>query len=301
MRIVITGSKGMLGYDLVERLKMRYVIIGFDLDDFDIVDGDVIGYISKQKPDFLFHLAAYTNVDKAEEERKRVYNVNVNGVRNIAMACKAMDIPMVFISTDYIFDGTKETPYTEDDYPKPINYYGETKSEGEKLITKSLKKFFIVRTSWLFGKNGKNFVKTITSIPMKKESIEVVDDQYGSPTYTRDLAVSLELFLQSEQYGIYHITNRGSCSWFDFAKMIVLFSGRKTTVIPIKSDVLMRPAKRPQNSVLDNLLFEKRFKYRMPTWDDALRRYLIEDRCQKTENRSQKSGDRGPSSDSSDV
>ncbi len=292
MRIVITGSKGMLGYDLVERLKTRYVIIGFDLDDFDIVDGDVIDYISRQKPDFLFHLAAYTNVDKAEEERKRVYNVNVNGVRNIAIACKAMDIPMVFISTDYIFDGTKETPYTEDDYPKPINYYGETKSEGEKLITKSLKKFFIVRTSWLFGKNGKNFVKTITSIPMKKESVEVVDDQYGSPTYTRDLAVSLELFLQSEQYGIYHITNRGSCSWFDFAKMIVLFSGRKTTVIPIKSDVLMRPARRPQNSVLDNLLFEKRFKYRMPTWDDALRRYLIEDRCQKTENRSQKSDNR---------
>ncbi len=284
MRIVITGSKGMLGYDLVERLKTRYVIIGFDLDDFDIVDGDVIDYISKQKPDFLFHLAAYTNVDKAEEERERVHNVNVNGVRNIAMACKAMDIPMVFISTDYIFDGTKETPYTEDDYPKPINYYGETKSEGEKLITKLLKKLFIVRTSWLFGKNGKNFVKTITSIPMKKESIEVVDDQYGSPTYTRDLAVSLELFLQSEQYGIYHITNRGSCSWFDFAKMIVLLSGKKTTVIPIKSDVLMRPARRPQNSVLDNLLFEKRFKYRMPTWDDALRRYLIEDRCQKSDN-----------------
>ena len=278
MRIVITGSKGMLGYDLVERLKTRYVIIGLDLDDFDIVDGDVIDYISIQKPDFLFHLAAYTSVDKAEEERERVYNVNVNGAKNIAMACKAMDIPMVFISTDYIFDGTKETPYTEDDYPRPINYYGETKSEAEKLITKLLKKVFIVRTSWLFGKNGKNFVKAITSLPMKKESIEVVDDQYGSPTYTRDLAVSLEMFLQSEQYGIYHITNRGSCSWFDFAKMIVLLSGKKTTVIPIKSDVLMRPARRPQNSVLDNLLFEKRFKYRMPTWDDALRRYLIEDR-----------------------
>jgi len=276
LKIVITGSNGMLGYDLVQRLKRRYEVIGIDIDNFDIVHKNVVDYLLRQKPDFVFHLAAYTDVDKAERDRKRAYNVNVSGTRNIVTVCKTLDVPLVFISTDYVFDGWKEIPYTEKDRPNPLNFYGETKREGEKIITAMLKKYFIVRTSWLFGKNGKNFVKTITSFAQKKESIEVVDDQYGSPTYTYDLAVSLKMFLTVKKYGVYHITNRNSCSWFDFAKKIVTLSGGKTVIIPIKSVDFKskRLAKRPQNSVLDNSLFEKRFDYRMPTWDDALRRYL---------------------------
>ena len=283
MKIVITGSNGMLGYDLVQRLKRRFEVIGIDIENFDIVHKNVVDYLLRQKPDFVFHLAAYTDVDKAERDRKMAYNVNVSGTKNIVTVCKTLDVPLVFISTDYVFDGWKEIPYTEKDRPNPLNFYGETKREGEKIITAMLKKYFIVRTSWLFGKNGKSFVKTINSLAQKKESIEVVDDQYGSPTYTHDLAVSLKMFLTVKKYGVYHITNRNSCSWFDFAKKIISLSGRKTVIIPIKGEDFKRPAKRPRNSVLDNSLFEKRFNYRMPTWDDALRRYLIEDRCQKTE------------------
>lgn len=281
MRVCITGSKGMLGYDLARRLKSGYEIIGVDIDDFDIVNKDVIDFLLAQKPDFLFHFAAYTNVDKAEREKEKAYEVNVSGTKNIVTACKILDIPLVFISTDYVFDGRKKTPYREDDNPEPINFYGETKRDGEKVIIAILKRYFIVRTSWLFGKNGKNFVKSIFSLAQEKENIEVVDDQQGSPTYTSDLAVSLEMFIHSVQYGIYHITNSGLCTWFDFAEKIISLSGGKSVVSPIKSENLKRFAKRPQNSVLDNTLFETKFCYKMPSWEDALGRYLIENRDSK--------------------
>lgn len=278
MRIVVTGSKGMLGYDLVQRLKRNHDVIGIDIDDIDIVQRDVIDYLLKVKPNFIYHLAAYTDVDKAETEREKAYDVNVNGIRNIVTVSKELDVPLAFISTDYVFDGSKKTPYTEYDTPNPINYYGETKRDAEEIVTKTLNKFFITRTSWLFGKNGKNFVKTIISLAQKKKVIEVVDDQFSSPTYTFDLSVSLEMFLQSEQFGVYHITNSGVCSWFDFAEKIIAISGNKTSIVPIKTDDLKRPARRPRNSILDNILFEKRFNYRMPNWENALRRYLSEGR-----------------------
>lgn len=276
MRIVVTGSDGMLGCDLTLRLRGRHSVIGVDIDDIDIVNKDVIDYLIGLKPDFIFHLAAYTNVDKAESERERAHNINVCGTENIVNACKRLNIPLVFISTDYVFDGKKETSYNVNDNPDPINFYGETKKGGEEIITTMLKRYFIVRSSWLFGRNGKNFVKTITSLAQSKENIQVVDDQCGSPTYTRDIVVSLEKFLSSEKFGIYHITNSGTCSWCDFAKKIVLLSGKKTAIIPIKSENLTRAAKRPRNSVLNNSLFEARFNYRMPTWEDALERYLSE-------------------------
>lgn len=278
MKIVVTGSKGMLGTDVVERLRDKNEIIEVDVDKYDITDEGVINYLIEREPDFIFHLAAFTDVDGAEVEKDNAYRINVKGTENIAKVCRNRDIPILFISTDYVFDGRKDKPYMEDDKTNPICFYGKTKAEGEKLIREKLDKFFVVRTSWLFGENGRNFVDTISSLSEKEGSIKVVDDQSGSPTYTFDLALSLEKFLRSEDYGIYHITNRNSCTWFQFAKKIVAILGHKTRVIPQNSEQLERKAPRPSNSILDNSLFEQKFQMRMPTWEDALSRYLTSTR-----------------------
>lgn len=281
MKIVVTGSKGMLGTDVVERLRSDNEIIEVDVDIYDITDKGVIDYLVKKDPDFIFHLAAFTDVDGAEEEKDVARKVNVKGTENIVRVCKKKNIPLLFISTDYVFDGKKDSPYIESDKTNPICFYGETKVEGEKLVKETLDKFFIVRTSWLFGKNGRNFVDTITSLSEKKSSIKVVDDQTGSPTYTGDFASSLEKFPGSEDYGIYHITNSNFCTWFEFAKKIISLLGHKTEVLPQDSEQLERPARRPLNSVLDNSLFEERFKFRMPTWEDALIRYLTNNKLDR--------------------
>jgi dTDP-4-dehydrorhamnose reductase len=274
MRICITGSEGMLGFDLAKRLRRKYEVIGVDIDDFDIVHDNFADFLLKNKPDFLFHLAAYTNVDGAEEEKRNAYDVNVLGTRNVVTACRVLDIPLVFLSTDYVFDGRKKGSYEVYDEANPINFYGVTKREAEKIVTNTLRKFFLVRTSWLFGSNGKNFVKTILSLSRERESIDVVDDQRGSPTYTKDLALSLEYFIPSERYGVYHITNSGVCTWYDFAKTILSFIGSNTIVNPVKSESFPRPAKRPRNSVLKNKEFEEIFGHTMPSWNNAVRRYL---------------------------
>jgi dTDP-4-dehydrorhamnose reductase len=274
VKIVITGSRGMLGTDVLERLKDNNEIMEVDVDIFDITDRGVINYLIDREPEFIFHLAAFTDVDRAEKEKDVAYRVNVKGTENIIQVCRKRMIPLLFISTDYVFDGKKESPYREDDKTNPLCFYGKTKAEAEKLIKEALHKFFIVRTSWLFGKNGSNFVDTIISLSEKENSIKAVDDQTGSPTYTRDLALSLERFLRSEDYGIYHITNRNFCTWFEFAKKIVSMLGRDTEVLPQNSEQLKRPALRPPNSTLDNSLFEQKFKFRMPTWEDALCRYI---------------------------
>ena len=284
MRIVVTGSKGMLGYDLVRKLKKDNDVVEIDIGVCDICDKSVIGFLVERKPEFVFHLAAFTDVDKAESEREKVLRINVSGTENIVTLCKRLDIPIVFLSTDYVFDGSKVTPYNEHDKRSPINFYGETKVKGEKIVIDMLEKFFIVRTSWLFGQNGKNFVKTIISLSERNESINVVDDQYGSPTYTVDLSVSLAMFLRSEKYGIYNITNRNSCSWFGFAQKIISFSGKQTEIIPSKSKDIKRQARRPHNSVLDNSFFEKNFDHRMPEWEEALGRYMSDERNQLADN-----------------
>ena len=276
MKILITGSKGMLGYDLVKRLRTDHTIIGIDIDNFDIVDKRVVDYIEHEKPDIIFHLAAFTNVDEAEVKKEKAYSINVKGTENIAEAAKQLDIPIVFISTDYVFDGSKDSPYNETDVTNPINFYGKTKKIAEEIVKSTLEKYFIIRTSWLFGKNGKNFVETIIKHAKEKDRIDVVDDQLGSPTYTFDLSASLALLVNSGQYGIYHITNSGKCSWYDFARKIVKILRLQTSIVPIKSHKLERLAKRPRNSVLNNNLFIKRFNHRMPDWDNALKRYLID-------------------------
>ncbi len=274
MKLLVTGAQGMLGVDLIEQLSDRYDVVGIDIDKVDIREQMVTGFIVREKPAFVFHLAAYTQVDRAEEEREVAQRVNVDGTQNVIKACKIMDIPLLFISTDYVFDGSKEHPYKEIDVPHPINVYGTTKYEAEKLIVNQLARWFIVRTSWLFGVHGKNFVDTIHRLAFAQEHIRVVNDQRGNPTYTGDLARALEYFIGDSSYGIYHVTNGGSCTWFDFAKEIVSLTEAPAQVHPVSSQERKKTARRPAFSVLDTGLFEEHFGYRMPTWQDGLRRYL---------------------------
>jgi len=278
LKIAITGSEGMLGYDVVRRLDEKHNILCIDIDNFNIVDSKIVDYLLEEKPEFIFHLAAYTNVDGAETQRDKASAINITGTKNIVKACQKLDIPILFISSDYVFDGTKEASYTETDSPNPVNFYGRTKKEAEDIIKNNLTKFFIVRTSWLFGRNGKNFVKTIKTLTDKTNKIKVVNDQYGAPTYTKDLAYALEMFIPSKKYGIYHITNSGKTNWFNYAKTIVSLYKKKTEIIPVSSAEFKRAAKRPSNSLLDNSYFEDAFHYKMPLWEDGLKRYLLEKR-----------------------
>jgi dTDP-4-dehydrorhamnose reductase len=278
MKVMITGARGMLGSDLFEKLTPGHDVVGFDIEDMDIQKEDSIGFIVQEKPEFVFHLAAYTRVDQAELEPENAYGVNVVGTRNVVRACKELNTPLLFISTDYVFDGAKTGAYSENDTPNPLNEYGKTKLDAERVILESRSRFFIVRTSWLFGSNGSNFVDTIRRLAQERSSLEVANDQRGSPTFTRDLAVSLERFLGATEYGIYHVTNRGSCTWFEFAREIVSHLGLDVEIRPVESEKTGRKARRPANSVLDMTKFEERFAYRMPDWQDALKRYLMEHR-----------------------
>lgn len=273
MRALVTGANGQLGYDVVERLKQLNIEhIGANREDFDLTkEKQTKSFILNYKPDVVIHCAAYTAVDKAEDERDLCYAVNVLGTRYIAQACKEIDAKMVYISTDYVFDGEKEEPYEVTDTPNPINYYGLTKYLGEQEVQKNLDKFFIVRTSWVFGKNGNNFVKTMLRLGQEKKEIKVVCDQVGSPTYTYDLAKLLCDMIQTDKYGVYHATNEGYCSWYEFACEIFKIAGMDDVkVIPIKSEEYPTKAKRPRNSkLIKNSLIENGFN-KIENWKDSL-------------------------------
>ncbi|OGW85332.1 MAG: dTDP-4-dehydrorhamnose reductase [Omnitrophica bacterium RIFCSPLOWO2_01_FULL_45_10] len=298
-KVLITGSNGMLGTDLWQELNGDYEILGLDISGsrvkgqgsrvnvVDITDKDKIrSLIYKIKPDIVLHTAAWTDVDGCELNREKAYEINYGGTENIARACKDADADLIYISTDFVFDGKKKSPYKETDLPNPLNVYAQTKLKGEEAVKNLVKKYFILRTSWLYGSNGKNFVDTILQIAEKKKVLKVVDDQIGSPTYAKDLAKAIHLLLDKafvrsaergvRSYGVYHVTNDGSVSWYEYAKEILKLSGSKTKVIPISSEELNRPAKRPAMSVLDNSKFKKFCDYRMRSWKDALREYLIE-------------------------
>jgi len=278
MKVLVTGVKGQLGYDVVKRLnELDIECKGVDIEDFDLTDENaVMNGISEYVPDAVIHCAAYTAVDKAEDNRELCYNVNVLGVRNVAKACSELNAKMIYISTDYVFDGKGDSFFKPDDRKDPVNYYGETKSLGEDEVTALLNKYFIVRISWVFGINGANFVKTMIRLGKEHESINVVCDQFGSPTYTRDLAILLCNMVQSERYGIYHATNEGVCSWAEFAAQIMTDAELNCTVNKITSDCYPARAKRPSNSRMSkNKLDENGFK-RLPGWHDALKRYIEE-------------------------
>ncbi len=278
MKILVTGAKGMLGTDLCSLFRANNIeVIEWDLPGNDITDVKrTTSQIKRLDPDRIVHLAAYTDVDGCEVAKAKAYSVNVQGTWAIVIGAKDKNIPLLHISTDYVFDGEKEKPYLEDDVTYPINYYGLTKVQSEQIVKSKLKKFFIVRTSWLFGKSGKNFVKTILNIANEKEIIEVVKDQIGSPTYTKDLAQALLNVIQSDFFGIYHITNSGICSWFEFAQEIIKQADLNNKIIPITSDQFKRAAKRPKFSALNNHNYIKIFGTFLRPWREALTQYLKE-------------------------
>lgn len=283
MKVLVTGAKGQLGYDVVNELTKRgHNAVGVDIEDMDITDRQSVEkVIGKEKPNAVIHCAAWTAVDLAEDEDKIdiVRNVNVGGTKNIADACKVIDCKMIYISTDYVFDGQGTEPWKPDckDYA-PLNVYGQTKLDGELAVANLLEKYFIVRIAWVFGVNGNNFIKTMLNVGKKYEQITVVNDQIGTPTYTYDLARLLVDMVETEKYGYYHATNEGGyISWYDFACEIFKQAGYSTKVKPVTTEEYgLSKAKRPFNSRLDkSKLIENGFNP-LPTWQDALSRYLKE-------------------------
>lgn len=276
MRILVTGVKGQLGYDVVNVLSKRGIDCrGVDIDDFNLTDREaVINYINAYNPSSVIHCAAFTAVDRAEVDRELCYAVNVDGTANVAASCKQLDIPMMYISTDYVFSGEGEEPFEVDSPKAPGGYYGLTKSLGEDKITEALSKFFIVRTSWVFGLNGSNFVRTMLRLGKEREQLTVVNDQIGSPTYTADLAILLADLIVTEKYGIYHGTNEGVCSWYEFATAIMNEAGLACHILPITSDQYPSKVKRPLNSRLSKRSLGLAGMARLPSWQDALKRYI---------------------------
>lgn len=274
MKILITGAYGMLGSDLREVLK-NFELICTGSKDLDIRnEEEVIDFISEKSPDFVINAAAYTAVDDCETNSEEAYAVNAIGPKNLAMACNKIDIPLVHISTDYVFDGTKRTPLVESDKLGPQSVYGKTKLEGEKFIQENTDKFFILRTAWLYGLHGKNFVSTMLDLAESHDEISVVNDQIGSPTYSLDLAVAITNLLHSDKYGIYHVTNEGECSWYEFSKMIFEMSNIDVKVIPVSTEEFPRPAPRPHYSVLDNKKWNASGFVPMRDYKEALGSYL---------------------------
>lgn len=284
MRILVTGVKGQLGYDCVRELAERgYTNVrGIDIDDLDLTkEEDVKKYINEYKPDVVMHNAAWTAVDKAEEMPEKVYAVNALAPKYIAEACKMVGAKMIQISTDYVFDGLGDKPFEVDCPKKGLSVYGKTKAQGEDFVTSTLDKYFIVRISWVFGKNGNNFVKTMLKLAdMGKTELNVVCDQIGSVTYTYDLSKLLCDMIETDKYGIYHATNEGFISWADFAKEIFKEAGKDVKVNPVATEeylkLMPQQAKRPLNSRMSKKsLTDAGFKL-LSDWKDALKRYLKE-------------------------
>lgn len=283
MKVLVTGVKGQLGFDTVKELEKRgHTAIGVDIEEMNITDfASVKSVITEANPDAVIHCAAWTAVDAAEDEENipKVRAVNAGGTENIAKVCKEIDAKMIYISTDYVFDGQGDTPWKPDckDY-KPLCVYGQTKLEGELAVSSLLEKYFIVRIAWVFGVNGKNFIKTMLNVGKKYDTVKVVSDQIGTPTYTSDLSVLLVDMVESEKYGYYHATNEGGyISWYDFTCEIFRQAGYDTSVVPVTTaEYGLSKAKRPFNSRLDkSKLTENGFKP-LPEWKDALSRYLKE-------------------------
>lgn len=288
MKLLITGAKGQLGMqihsildkgkselgeidDLYINAEIRYV----SHDELDITNlKDVNGYIAKYKPDVIINCAAYTNVDKCESDTDNAFKVNAIGPRNLAMAAQKISAKLLHVSTDYVFNGIGNKPFKEYDIPQPISVYGKTKLMGEQYIRENCNKYFIVRTAWLYGKYGKNFVYTIMNAAKEKGHLEVVNDQRGNPTYAEDLAYHILKLILTDEYGIYHCIGNGECSWYDFACKIIEYAGIKCTIEPITSDKIKRAAKRPSYSSLDNMMLRCTIGDEMRNWEDALKAFI---------------------------
>ena len=276
MKVLVTGVNGQLGYDVVKELKKRkHQAVGVDRERMDLTSTEQIKEcIESVNPEAIIHCAAYTAVDKAEDEEELCRRVNAIATKEIAEYAKVLDIPMIYISTDYVFDGTKDGEYTEEDMPNPINVYGKTKYEGEVYIQELLDKYYIVRISWVFGKNGNNFIDTMLRLAKGRDKLNVINDQVGSPTYTKDLARLLIDMIETDKYGIYHATNEGYCTWYEFAKEIFSIANVDIYVNPISTSQYQTKAKRPMNSKISKQkLTDNNFRI-LRNWKEPVREYL---------------------------
>ena len=278
MKVLVTGVKGQLGFDVVNELKEKNIeAVGVDIEEMDITDAAACEkVITEAKPDAVIHCAAYTAVDAAEDNVELCRKVNAEGTRNIAKVCKALDIKMMYISTDYVFNGEGLRPWEPDDHREPLNVYGLTKYEGEIAVEQNLEKYFIVRIAWVFGVNGKNFIKTMLRLGQERGAVSVVNDQIGSPTYTYDLSKLLVAMIQTDKYGRYHATNEGLCSWYEFACEICRQAGMKVDGAPEPAAEYPPKPKRPENSRMSKAKLTENGFVRLPSWQDALERYLKE-------------------------
>ena len=277
MRVLVTGAKGQLGTDLMNELNRQGLeAIGVDIEEMDITDAESCRrVISREKPDAVIHCAAYTAVDAAEDNVELCSRINGQGTRNVAQACREQGIKLMYISTDYVFDGQGTQPWEPDDPRDPLNVYGETKYQGELAVEELLDQYFTVRIAWVFGLAGKNFIKTMLRLGQERGAVSVVDDQIGSPTYTYDLARLLVDMIQTDQYGRYHATNEGICSWYEFACEIFRQAGMdQVQVTPVSSQQFAAKAKRPSNSRMSKEKLSDNGFVRLPDWKDALGRYL---------------------------
>jgi len=275
MKIVITGASGQLGQDLTEILAPKNEVFSFSRRDMDVSNyKKAAEAISSIEPNVVIHSAAFTNVDECETNPDKAYLINAIGARNVALACQIAQAAMVYPSTDYLFDGKKGSPYIEFDEPNPLSVYGKSKLAGEKYVQSLLGRYYIIRTSWLYGR-GKNFVQTILKLATEKRELSIVSDQIGSPTSTYDLARKIALLIDEPLYGTYHITNQGSCSWYEFAKEILAVSAVRNVIVkPITTQELKRPAPRPAYSVLKNYCLELMGLELLRPYQEALQEYL---------------------------
>jgi dTDP-4-dehydrorhamnose reductase len=278
MKVLVTGYTGQLGYDVVrEGIKRGINMLGVGREDLDITkEAEVYRYVEKVNPDVIIHCAAYTAVDKAEYDKETCWNVNVIGTKYFATTAKKVNAKFMYISTDYVFDGKGEEAFIETDTPSPVGYYGITKYEGEKIVKDLLDECFIVRISWVFGINGHNFIKTMLRLSETRNELNVVGDQFGSPTYTFDLARLLIDMIQTEKYGVYHASNEGFCTWAEFAAEIFYKTDKNVTVNSITTEEYPTRAVRPKNSRMSKQkLIDNGFEP-LPKWQDALKHYLNE-------------------------
>ncbi|MFC0414198.1 dTDP-4-dehydrorhamnose reductase [Cytobacillus solani] len=276
-KVLITGGTGQLGSDIGELLlKQRYQVYSFSKKELDVSNYEQVEKtINEIKPDIVIHSAAYTKVDLAEDNQDTAYLVNAIGTRNIAIACEDIQAKLVYISTDYVFDGNKQGRYNEFDPPTPINVYGSSKLAGEHMVKDFHSQYFIVRTSWLYGENGNNFVKTMLNLAENGRQINVVNDQSGSPTWTVDVAIKVSELIKTKLYGIYHVTNSSECTWFEFASKIFELAQKRVELVPISSEEFVQKANRPKNSVLDHMGLRLNNFSEMRHWGDALEDYFL--------------------------
>lgn len=274
--IIVTGAKGQLGGDICDLLKKQNVpFLGIDKNELDITDKNAVdSFFQSNKADALIHCAAYVAVDRAEDEKELCFAVNEKGTRNLAEACRAHRIKMLYVSTDYVFPGDGEAPFETDGKKAPLNTYGLSKLKGEEAVKETLSEYFIVRTSWVFGEKNTNFIATMLRLAEIRDEVNVVSDQIGSPTYAKDLAVLICEMIKTEKYGTYHGTNEGYCSWYDLARKTFLVAGKDIKVNAVTSEEFPTKATRPKNSRLSKKCLDENGFKRLPNWEKAVKRYL---------------------------